>query len=188
MINNKLVDLAVNKIEAEIKATGKQWDRAWVEDYLMADINEGSAIIFPDDDEMVEAVIAKLKDKKLFLGEAVEEDFESLEDIDQGQPQEDMTEVQEAIEAAKEEVVEPTTEEIVGTEQANSTIDVLIADEKSAIEGYKGFLNQVEGTIPDVMFDVLKREIEELIADEEEHIEKLEVIKTSFHLGGIDNE
>lgn len=61
-----------------------------------------------------------------------------------------------------------------------STLDVLIADEESAIDGYKEFLKQAKETIDKRVYDLLEKEIQEIITDEEEHIDKLNVLKDSL--------
>lgn len=115
-------------------------------------------------------------------------EFEELEDVDNKELEgtgEDQTETQEAIEQAVSEVENPTKEEQFAVQGANDSINVLIADEETAIEGYKGFLKQCKDTILPSLYEVLEKEINEIIADEEDHINKLNTIKASFHLEDI---
>lgn len=95
---------------------------------------------------------------------------------------EDQTQTQLDVEEAVEEVENPTEEDKLATEVANSSLDVLIADEKSAIEGYNGFLAQAKNTLLPPLYEVLEKEINEIIKDEEDHINKLNTIKSAFHI------
>ena len=95
---------------------------------------------------------------------------------------EDQTQTQEDVEEAVSEVENPTEEDKFAVETANSNIEVLIADEQQAIDGYKAFLHQCEETIVPTLYDVLQKEVNEIIADEEDHINKLNTIKSAFHL------
>lgn len=95
---------------------------------------------------------------------------------------EDQTQTQLDVEEAVEEVENPTEEDKLATEVANSSLDVLIADEKSAIEGYNGFLTQAKDTLLPPLYEVLEKEINEIIKDEEDHINKLNTIKSAFHI------
>lgn len=95
---------------------------------------------------------------------------------------EDQTQTQEDVEDAVSEVENPTEEDKFAVETANSNIEVLIADEQQAIDGYKAFLHQCEETIVPTLYDVLQKEVNEIIADEEDHINKLNTIKSAFHL------
>lgn len=98
---------------------------------------------------------------------------------------EDQTQTQLDVEEAVEEVENPTEEDKLATEVANSSLDVLIADEKSAIEGYNGFLTQAKNTLLPPLYEVLEKEINEIIKDEEDHINKLNTIKSAFHIEDI---
>ncbi len=95
---------------------------------------------------------------------------------------EDQTQTQLDVEEAVEEVENPTEEDKLATEVANSSLDVLIADEESAIEGYNGFLTQAKNTLLPPLYEVLEKEINEIIKDEEDHINKLNTIKSAFHI------
>lgn len=131
--------------------------------------------------------------------EGLSEDLDDMEDVDtelndieneitraeNAGSGEDMTEVQNNVEQAVSEVENPTPEEIAGTASANSTLDVLVADEESAIDGYKSFLNQIKDIVPNPIYEVLEKEIQEIIRDEEDHIAKLETIKASLNIEDI---
>ena len=95
---------------------------------------------------------------------------------------EDQTQTQLDVEEAVEEVENPTEEDKLATEVTNSSLDVLIADEESAIEGYNGFLTQAKNTLLPPLYEVLEKEINEIIKDEEDHINKLNTIKSAFHI------
>lgn len=94
---------------------------------------------------------------------------------------EDTTETQLNIEQAVEDLGEVTEEEKFGIDTIASTIDVLITDEQSAIDGYNSFLGQCKNTLPDELYNTIKTEIDEIIQDEEDHINKLTVIKETLN-------
>ena len=95
-------------------------------------------------------------------------------------------ETKEAVEDAIDEVKENiTAEDAFAVETSNSSISVLIADEQSAIDGYNAFLNQTRDTLIPALYEVLEKEIQEIIADEEDHINKLNAIKDNFKLDNI---
>lgn len=94
---------------------------------------------------------------------------------------EDTTETQENMEQAVQELGEVTEEEEFGIDTIASTIDVLITDEQSAIDGYNSFLGQCKNTLPDELYNTIKTEIDEIIQDEEDHINKLNTIKNVLH-------
>ena len=98
---------------------------------------------------------------------------------------EDQTQTQEDVEQAISEVENPTEEDKFAVETANSNIEVLIADEQQAIDGYNSFLKQAKETVLPSLYEVLEKEINEIIADEEDHINKLNTIKSAFHLADI---
>ena len=98
---------------------------------------------------------------------------------------EDQTQTQEDVEQAVSEVENPTEEDKFAVETANSNIEVLIADEQQAIDGYNSFLKQAKETVLPSLYKVLEKEINEIIADEEDHINKLNTIKSAFHLEDI---
>lgn len=96
---------------------------------------------------------------------------------------EDQTDTAEAVSDAVEDVEqegEVDGKQNLAVETANSSLDVLIADENSAIDGYNSFLNQAKNTLIPPLYDVLETEINEIIADEQDHINKLTTIKLNF--------
>lgn len=94
---------------------------------------------------------------------------------------EDTTETQENMEQAVQELGEVTEEEEFGIDTIASTIDVLIADEQSAIDGYNSFLEQCRETIPEELYNTIEKELQEIIQDEQDHINKLVVIQESLN-------
>lgn len=99
---------------------------------------------------------------------------------------ENQEEISNNIETATKEVSKEATDtDVLAVEVSNSSIDVLIADEQSAIDGYNAFLAQCKDTLLPALYNVLETEIKEIIADEEEHITKLNTIKSAFHLENI---
>lgn len=122
-----------------------------------------------------------------------EEEFEEIPaDIDTAETEElsgtgeSTEETKEAVKDAIDEVKENiTAEDAFAVETSNSSITVLIADEQSAIDGYNAFLNQTRDTLIPALYEVLEKEIQEIIADEEDHINKLNAIKDNFKLDNI---
>ena len=94
---------------------------------------------------------------------------------------EDTTETQLNMEQAVQELEDITEEEKFGIDTIASTIDVLIADEQSAIDGYNSFLEQCKETIPEELYNTIEKELQEIIQDEEDHINKLVVIQESLN-------
>ena len=114
------------------------------------------------------------------------ESFELVESVEELEGTgEDQTQTQEDVEQAVSEVENPTEEDKFAVETTNSNIEVLIADEQQAIDGYNSFLKQAKETVLPSLYEVLEKEINEIIADEEDHINKLNTIKSSFHLEDI---
>lgn len=85
-----------------------------------------------------------------------------------------------AVESDVRETVENDDTDEVSKGVIASTIDVLIADEESAIDGYNSYLSQAEQTVSEELFNTLKEQLDEIIADEQEHIEKLNTIKSTL--------
>lgn len=122
----------------------------------------------------------------------IEDDFEELEadDIeDQAdtitEDSEDLNAVKDNIEQAIDSIDNPTPEDQLGMKSTNSSINVLDADEKSAIDGYEAFLAQAKEILPEALYSVLEKEVNEIISDEEDHEDKLAAIKSAFHLDNI---
>jgi len=109
-----------------------------------------------------------------------EEDFEELEEV-YLKEEENQEEVKENIDNAIEKV-ENTEKNTIAIESSNSSIDILLASEQSAIDTYNSFLNQSKEILIPTLYEVLEKEIQEIIKDEEEHITKLNTIKEAFHI------
>lgn len=134
-------------------------------------------------DEEIEAfktVFNNIMNKKTEAVEepAADEGFEELEAM----IPENVEEVKEAVEEVTSEIENPTTEEVLATDVVNDTMDVLIVDEDAAINGYREFLNQAKATLLPPLYNVLEKEVMEIIKDEEDHVNKLEALKATFHL------
>lgn len=89
---------------------------------------------------------------------------------------EDMTQVKDAIEAA----VEKSDSTDLEKDQVKGSIDVLKTDEESAIEGYEDFKDETEKVADKELADAVNNQMEEIIDDEKEHIEKLDTIKSAL--------
>lgn len=154
--------------------------------------------------EMMEGIISGAASDEFYnelmrgksLTEADDEDEEEFEEIPAdnditeteelpgtGESTEETKEaVKDAIDEVKENI---TAEDAFAVETSNSSISILIADEQSAIDGYNSFLNQTRDTLIPALYEVLEKEIQEIIADEEDHINKLNAIKDNFKLDNI---
>jgi len=89
---------------------------------------------------------------------------------------EDMTQVKDAIETA----VEKSDSTDLEKDQVKGSIDVLKTDEESAIEGYEDFKSETEKVADKELADAVNNQMEEIIDDEKEHIEKLDTIKSAL--------
>lgn len=89
---------------------------------------------------------------------------------------EDMTQVKNAIETA----VEKSDSTDLEKEQVKGSLDVLKTDEESAIEGYEDFKSETEKVADEELADAVNNQMEEIIDDEKEHIEKLDTIKSAL--------
>ena len=89
---------------------------------------------------------------------------------------EDMTQVKDAIETA----VEKSDSTDLEKDQVKGSIDVLKTDEESAIEGYEDFKAETEKVADKELADAVNNQMEEIIDDEKEHIEKLDTIKSAL--------
>lgn len=88
--------------------------------------------------------------------------------------EEDLEQVKDQV----EDSTEGTQESELSIQTLIDNINVLIADEEAAIEGYNGYIKQAESTISDTkLLNELKYQLDEIISDEQEHIEKLKVIQ-----------
>lgn len=124
-----------------------------------------------------ETRVKNMKESKL-----QEDDEEEMEDVDSEGEGEDTTQTQENIEQAVQNLGGITEEEKFSIDTIASTVNVLITDEQSAIDGYNSFLKQCEDTLPEELYDTIKNEIDEIIQDEEDHINKLTVIKEALNI------
>ena len=89
---------------------------------------------------------------------------------------EDMTQVKDAIETA----VEKSDSTDLEKDQVKGSIDVLKTDEESAIEGYEDFKAETEKVADKELADAVNNQMEEIIDDEKEHIEKIDTIKSAL--------
>lgn len=89
---------------------------------------------------------------------------------------EDMTQVKDDIEVA----VEKSDSTDLEKEQVKGSIDVLKTDEESAIEGYEDFKSETEKVADEELANAVNNQMEEIIDDEKEHIEKLDTIKSAL--------
>lgn len=96
---------------------------------------------------------------------------ESILTEDEENPEKVKQDVEDAVENA------PEDESSIAPEVIFGNIDVLIADEVAAIDGYKGFLNQLQASMSPALYDIIEKEVDEIIQDEEDHIEKLKAIQ-----------
>lgn len=136
-------------------------------------------------DEMKEPVEQEEEFEKIPAdGDIIENENDNAEELPgTGESTEETKEaVKDAIDEVKENI---TAEDAFAVETSNSSISVLIADEQSAIDGYNSFLNQMRDTLIPALYEVLEKEIQEIIADEEDHINKLNAIKDNFKLDNI---
>lgn len=138
------------------------------DDYVNEDLEESKKMIKENNATEID------ENKKI-----VEDD--EVEMIDSDSKGEDMTETQENMEQAVQELGDIDSETEFGIDTIVSTIDVLITDEQSAIDGYNSFLGQCKNTLPDELYNTIKTEIDEIIQDEEDHINKLTVIKETLN-------
>lgn len=146
-----------------------------------------------EDEEEFEEVETDEMKEPVEQEEEFEEEFEEIpadNDITETEELpgtgESTEETKEAVKDAIDEVKENiTVEDAFAVETSNSSISVLIADEQSAIDGYNAFLNQTRDTLIPALYEVLEKEIQEIIADEEDHINKLNAIKDNFKLDNI---
>lgn len=87
-----------------------------------------------------------------------------------------MTQVKDDIETA----VEKSDSTDLEKDQVKGSIDVLKTDEESAIEGYEDFKSETEKVADKELADAVNDQMEEIVDDEKEHIEKLDTIKSAL--------
>lgn len=102
--------------------------------------------------------------------------------------EEDMTKVADNIENAMNNNTDVSTEEEIKVQTSASTIDILIGEEEAAINSYNTFLDKVKEELTPELYDAIKFEIDEIIADEQEHIEKLKTIQDKMNDGFKENQ
>lgn len=100
--------------------------------------------------------------------------------------EEDLQEFAEEVEEAIEEVGPTDESEELAVNVINDSVDVLEVDERMAINGYEDFLNAAKELLAPALYEVLEKEVKEIITDEEDHITILENIKATFHLDSIE--
>lgn len=89
---------------------------------------------------------------------------------------EDMTAVKDDVESAVEKS-DSTKQEI---DQVKGSLDVLKTDEESAIDGYEEFNKETAKVVDKPLADRIAEQMQEIIDDEKEHIEKIDTIKSAL--------
>ena len=89
---------------------------------------------------------------------------------------EDMEAVKDEVEAA----VEDSSATDLEKDQVAGSIEVLKTDEESAIEGYEDFNEETAKVVDKELADAVENQMEEIIDDEKEHIEKLDTIQSAL--------
>lgn len=102
--------------------------------------------------------------------------------------EEDMNVVADNIENAMNNNTDVSTEEEIKVQTSASTINILIGEEEAAINSYNTFLDKVKEELTPELYDAIKFEIDEIIADEQEHIEKLKTIQDKMNDGFKENQ
>ena len=97
-------------------------------------------------------------------------------DLDTLTESEDMSKVKDDIKDA----VEKSDSTDLEKDQVKGSIDVLKTDEESAIEGYEDFKAETEKVADKELADAVNDQMEEIVDDEKEHIEKLDTIKSAL--------
>ena len=91
---------------------------------------------------------------------------------------------EENVEEVKDElegVMEDSKELEITVEQVRDNLDILIKDEHEAIDGYNKYLDDARKVVDDQdLMLFLEEQLGEIIRDEEEHINKLEAIKSGL--------
>lgn len=96
--------------------------------------------------------------------------------------EEDMTKVADNIDNAMNNQ-DASIEEETTVQTTASTINILIKEEEAAINSYNTFLDNANKELDKKLYDAIKFEIDEIIADEKEHIEKLKTIQDEMNDG-----
>ena len=90
---------------------------------------------------------------------------------------EDMSLVKDEVETAVDKAQDITELDI---EQIKGSLDVLKTDEESAIAGYESFIEETKKVVDKELADEIENQIQEIIQDEKDHIEKIETIKSAL--------
>lgn len=164
---NKFQTLTLDKNGNEMLLKDTSYNHAcsWLEKELA---KAGSKVV--DTETKGDKTIIKADDKTKFEYDEEKGTLKRLEEA------EDMTQVKDAIETA----VEKSDSTDLEKEQVKGSLDVLKTDEESAIEGYEDFKSETEKVADEELADVVNNQMEEIIDDEKEHIEKLDTIKSAL--------
>lgn len=90
---------------------------------------------------------------------------------------EDMSLVKDEVETAVDKAQDITELDI---EQIKGSLDVLKTDEESAIAGYESFIEETKKIVDAELANEIEKQMQEIIKDEKEHIEKIETIKAAL--------
>ena len=164
---NKFQTLTLDKNGNEMLLKDTSYNHAcsWLEKELA---KTGSKVV--DTETKGNKTIIKADNKTKFEYDEEKGTLKRLEEA------EDMTQVKDAIETA----VEKSDSTDLEKEQVKGSLDVLKTDEESAIEGYEDFKSETEKVADEELADVVNNQMEEIIDDEKEHIEKLDTIKSAL--------
>ena len=164
---SKFQTLTVDKDGNEMLLKDVSYNNAcsWLEKELA---KAGSKVV--DTETKGNKTIIKADNKTKF---EYDEDKGTLKRLEEA---EDMTQVKDAIEAA----VEKSDSTDLEKDQVKGSIDVLKTDEESAIEGYEDFKDETEKVADKELADAVNDQMEEIVDDEKEHIEKLDTIKSAL--------
>ena len=112
------------------------------------------------------------------LPEAMKKDaYENCKGYSKKTEAEDMSLVKDEVETAVDKAQDITELDI---EQIKGSLDVLKTDEESAIAGYEAFIEETKKIVDKELADEIANQIQEIIQDEKDHIEKIETIKTAL--------
>ena len=89
---------------------------------------------------------------------------------------EDMSKVKDDVKSAVEKSDSTEQEK----DQVKGSIDVLKTDEESAIDGYEEFNKETAKVVDKELSDEIDNQMQEIVDDEKEHIEKLDTIKSAL--------
>lgn len=135
------------------------------------------------------------------------DDFEEIEDVDAIETIEevpveaeidtdyvDMVDADEVASAVETEVVgavasveNPTAEEVSATEQVNGAMGIVLTNQEAQVDMFQQLLNQAKGQLPEAMYNVLEKEVQEIMECEVDCAEALASLKAAFHLQDVSN-